>query len=337
MKTLVITPGGFHPFHPGHKELYLAAQRRFPGADVFMAATNDTGERPFDFQAKKILAQAAGIPENRFIQVTSPFSATEITQMYDPDDTVVVFVRSEKDREKDPYPLELQTARDPVPLATRGKRKGLPVLGPFLWDLNKKRPSPMRDHVYMDYVPVKTFGVGQGMTSATEVRSKWPGMNRDEKLDLIREFYPKAPDPNKIIKILDHYLGVPAMPAPTKPPAEKSAGKPRAVKSTSDPTLETRLSRGVSGQLEIQPRDTQQQLDEIELARDVARQLGEIVQSLKSGQYRNVEHLLYHAGGLENRIRALAQFQDWQQRNPAMDIPVGGIEIGDTDYRQEKR
>ena len=53
MKKLVIIPGGFHPFHAGHKALYDAAREAFPSADVYVAATADTSSRPFSFELKK--------------------------------------------------------------------------------------------------------------------------------------------------------------------------------------------------------------------------------------------------------------------------------------------
>lgn len=57
MKQLVIMPGGFHPFHAGHAALYNSAREAFPGADVYVAATNDTSTRPFTFAVKEKLAQ----------------------------------------------------------------------------------------------------------------------------------------------------------------------------------------------------------------------------------------------------------------------------------------
>ena len=53
MKQLVILPGGFHPFHAGHLALYQSALQAFPGADVKVAATNDTSTRPFPFKLKE--------------------------------------------------------------------------------------------------------------------------------------------------------------------------------------------------------------------------------------------------------------------------------------------
>ncbi len=53
MATVVIMPGGFHPFHAGHLALYQSAQRAFPDAEVYVAATNDTSARPFPFPVKE--------------------------------------------------------------------------------------------------------------------------------------------------------------------------------------------------------------------------------------------------------------------------------------------
>ena len=95
MTTVVIMPGGFHPFHPGHLALYQSAQRTFPDAEVYVAATNDKSDRPFDISDKQKIAYAAGVEPGHFVQVKSPFQAMEITSQYNPDRDTVIFVRSE--------------------------------------------------------------------------------------------------------------------------------------------------------------------------------------------------------------------------------------------------
>jgi hypothetical protein len=192
MKKLVIVPGGFHPWHGGHTALYDAALAAFPSAEVFVASTDDTAERPFPFRVKKILAQAACVPGNRFIQVKSPFRAQEITQMYDPNETVLIFVRSEKDRSEMPQPGGVKKNGDLAYLQPY-KRNGL---------------DPMSQHGYMAYLPVAQFG--GGMTSATEIRAKWPSMRDEQKVNLIKELYPNAAANqaavNKLVEILDSVL-----------------------------------------------------------------------------------------------------------------------------------
>ena len=94
-------PGGYHPFHPGHKSLYDWAVKTF--GNVYVAATNDTAARPFPFDVKKKLAVLAGIPSDKFIQVKSPFNAMSYQDIVD-DNTALVFVRSEKDKAEHPKP-----------------------------------------------------------------------------------------------------------------------------------------------------------------------------------------------------------------------------------------
>jgi hypothetical protein len=194
MKKLVIMPGGFHPWHAGHTALYHAAEAAFPSADVFVAATADTASRPFPFNLKKMLAQAAGVPANRFIQVKSPFKAEEITQIYDPADTQLIFVRSEKDS-------------DQQPRAGGVKKNGEPA---YLQPYKRTGLAPMSQHGYMAYLPVAQFG--PGMTSATEIRAKWPEMTPVQKSNLIKTIYPAAAGnssaANKLIEIFDSVLEI---------------------------------------------------------------------------------------------------------------------------------
>jgi hypothetical protein len=186
-------PGGFHPWHAGHTALYKSAETVFPSADVVVAATADTSTRPFPFKLKKTLAQAAGVPANKFIQVKSPFRAEEITQLYDPNETQLIFVRSAKDMDQAPRPGGVKKNGEPAYLQPY-KRNGL---------------KPMSEHAYIAYLPVEQFG--PGMTSATEIRGKWPTMNDKQKIALIKTIYPMAGANEaaaaKLAEILDSVLG----------------------------------------------------------------------------------------------------------------------------------
>jgi hypothetical protein len=197
MKKLVIIPGGFHPFHAGHMALYNAARAAFPSAEIYIAATSDTSNRPFPFPIKEKLAQLAGIPPHRFIQVKSPFRAEEITQHFDPTDTQLIFVRSEKD-----------VGTQPQPGGT--KKDGSPS---YLQPYKRNGLQPMSQHGYMAYLPVVQFG--PGMTSATEIRAKWPDMDADAKAKLVNQLYPATvgndPLTNVTIKLLDQGMGIKAV------------------------------------------------------------------------------------------------------------------------------
>jgi hypothetical protein len=193
MTTVVIIPGGFHPYHAGHYALYQSAQRVFPDAEIFVAATNDTSERPFPFALKEKLAKLAGVDPGRFVQVKSPFRAEEITSKFDPQTDSLIFVRSEKDAGQPPRPGGVKKDGSPSYLQ--------PLLG-------AKRLEPFAKHAYMAYLPTVEFG--PGMTSATQIRSAWPGLNERRKTALIMSLYPRTqgnPElAGTVVKMLDTVL-----------------------------------------------------------------------------------------------------------------------------------
>jgi len=194
MKQLVIMPGGFHPFHAGHAALYQSAVEAFPGADVYVAATNDTSTRPFPFPVKEKLAQLAGVAPRRFVQVKSPFRAEEIVHKYDPDNTQLIFVRSEKDTGSQPR-------------AGGTKKDGTPS---YLQPYDDASDQPLSQRAYMAYLPTVEFG--PGMTSATEIRGAWPNLNEKRKTALVMSLYPKTQTNPKlaatVVKLLDTAMGV---------------------------------------------------------------------------------------------------------------------------------
>jgi hypothetical protein len=160
--------------------LYNEAVRAFPGADVYVAATNDTKRRPFPFESKKELAELAGIPAGRFVQVKSPFRANEIVDHYDPNTTALIFVRSEKDRNEQPH-------------AGGTKKDGSPA---YLQPL-AKRPKPMSQHGYMAYLPTIEFA--GGITSASEIRGQWPTADTKTKSALVQTLYPRTKGNPKLV------------------------------------------------------------------------------------------------------------------------------------------
>jgi hypothetical protein len=198
MATVVIMPGGFHPFHAGHLALYQSAQRAFPDAEVYVAATNDTSARPFPFPVKEKLAKLAGVEPGHFVQVKSPFRAEEITAKFDPARDVLIFVRSEKDADKPPQ-------------AGGVKKDGsASYLQPLL---GAEKLEPFAKHAYMAYLPTVEFG--PGMTSATQIRTAWPTLNEKRKTALVMSLYPAAQKNPKlaqtVVKLLDAAIGTEAV------------------------------------------------------------------------------------------------------------------------------
>ena len=198
MTTIVIMPGGFHPFHAGHMSLYNSARRVFPDAEVYVAATNDTSSRPFPFVVKEKLAKLAGVEPGHFVQVTSPFQAKEITQHFNPERDQLIFVRSEKDQNSPPKPGGVKKDGSPSYLQ--------PLLG-------AKKLEPFSKHAYMAYLPTVEFG--PGMTSATQIRTAWPTLDERRKTALVMSLYPKTQKNPRlaatVVKLLDTAIGTQAV------------------------------------------------------------------------------------------------------------------------------
>ena len=183
-------PGGFHPFHPGHKSLYDWAVKTFGQTNVYVAATNNQETRPFPFNVKKQLASFAGVPPTNFIEVKSPFNLNSYGGLLQAG-TALVFVRSEKDRNEQPQPDKI-------------KKDGTPG-----YIKSYKGDKDMEDHTtsgYMAYGPTINFQFsGVDIKSASELRKSWPSMAPEDKRKAAEEMYPGKG--MEAAKLLDNALG----------------------------------------------------------------------------------------------------------------------------------
>jgi hypothetical protein len=192
-KVVAVMPGGFHPFHPGHKSLYDWAVKTFGQGNVYVAATDDTKSRPFPFNIKQQLASMAGVPKERFIQVKSPFNALSYQSLLnDAENTALVFVRSDKDQASHPKPDQI--------------RKSDGQMGYIIsYDGNLEHGADM--HGYMTYGPTQDFNFsGLAIRSASELRAAWPEMGDEDKLQAADLMYPGKGE--EASKMLDAALGV---------------------------------------------------------------------------------------------------------------------------------
>ena len=194
-KVVAVMPGGFHPFHPGHKSLYDWAVKTFGQSNVYVAATNDTKARPFPFEVKKKLAGMAGVPESNFIQVKSPFNNREYADLID-SDTALVFVRSEKDKTEQPLPDQT-------------KKNGEPG---YLRSYTGKDLNTSDEMGYMAYGPTINFDFsGMQIKSASELRATWPEMSDEDKLQAAKLMYGNGAE--AAVQLLNQALGDPDAPA----------------------------------------------------------------------------------------------------------------------------
>ena len=192
-KIVAVMPGGFHPFHPGHKSLYDWAVETFGKENVYVAATNDTTTRPFPFDVKIKLAQMAGVPTNRFIQVKSPFNALSYDNIIgDASQTALIFVRSEKDKSSHPLPDQI--------------RKSDGNMGYLISYKGNDNLETADTHGYLAYGPTIDFDFsGMAINSASQLREAWPTMSPEDKMKAAELMYPG--NGQTAVQLLDKALG----------------------------------------------------------------------------------------------------------------------------------
>ena len=194
-KIVAVMPGGFHPFHPGHKSLYDWATNTFGKENVYVAATNDTSTRPFPFDVKQKLAGMAGVPGDKFIQIKSPFNALSYASIIgNPNSTSLIFIRSEKDQGSHPLPDQI--------------RKSDGMMGYLVSYKGKDQLETADAHAHIAYGPTIDFDFsGMSIKSATELRNTWPTMSEEDKLKAAELMY--GAGAQEAVMLLDQALGGP--------------------------------------------------------------------------------------------------------------------------------
>lgn len=189
-KVIVVYGGGFQPFHAGHMSSYEQAKKAFPSADFYVAASNDTKNRPIPFKDKQFLAQQAGV-KDKFVQVSQPVNPTEILSHYNPKKDILILVRSE---------------RDPVNYT---KKDGSPAYYQPFKSIKECVPfNPEGGHGYIFVTKKHTFTVnGQEVFSGSQIRSMYAKAKDKDKQTIIKDLYPKANNPAKVKTMLDKYIG----------------------------------------------------------------------------------------------------------------------------------
>ncbi len=176
MDTLVIYPGRFHPFHKGHKSVYDVLVKRFGKNRVFIATSNkvDPPKSPFTFEEKRAMMALTGVDPSRVVQVKNPYQATEITDNYDPQNTVALFAVSDKDMAEDPR-FSFQPRKDGEPSYYQPAQNDM---------------QGFDKHAYIVTVPTLNFDVlGKPMKSASEFRAEFARSDSNKQRDMITDLF----------------------------------------------------------------------------------------------------------------------------------------------------
>ena len=197
-QIVVVYPGRFQPLHRGHKAVYDDLVAEF-GPNVYIATSNktDPDKSPFDFEDKLRMARAAGIPADKIQLVKNPYSASEITDRFVPENTVLLFAVGEKDMDTDP--------RFKFDADGMGRKKDGSLSYLQKWP-GMHKAETLDQHGYIIAAPTKEFTVlGKPATSATEIRKAYRSADPATRDRIITDLYGK-PKPD-IRRMFDDKLG----------------------------------------------------------------------------------------------------------------------------------
>ena len=188
-RAIVVFGGGFQPWSPWHTRSYLAAKHAFPDAQMYIASSNNTRERPLPYKEKSFLIKQAGVTDP-VVQVKKPFDPTEITSNYDSNTDVLVLVRS---------------AKDPVPYT---KKDGSPAYYQPITSLTSlDQAQPFSKHGYVFVPPIEEVSIlGKKVNSATTIRNWYKTLDKVGRIKLIKAMYPSATNVAGIKQIFDDYF-----------------------------------------------------------------------------------------------------------------------------------
>jgi hypothetical protein len=180
MRTVVIYPGRFHPFHRGHKASYDYLVKKYGDQNVFVVSSNkqDPETSPFSFDDKMSMMTKLGISPGQIAHVANPYQAREITsQIDDKDNTVLIFAVSEKDMAGPDARFDFKPKKD----GSASYIQPVPESG---------RLEPMTKHAYVAVTPTVNFKVrGADANSASQIRKKYIDGNDADRDQIIADLY----------------------------------------------------------------------------------------------------------------------------------------------------
>jgi hypothetical protein len=177
-RVIAIYPGRFQPMGRHHYATYKALADQFGAENTFIVTSNKIGPKsPLDFEEKKKIMVAHGVPADKIVMSRNPYQAVELTQNFDPAGTAVVFAVGGKDMRDSPRFANLDgMTKKGTPAYYKTYRPGEELIG-----LDKHGYIAVAPHVEID-VP------GFGEMSGTTLRKALKGASQED-FETIMGFY----------------------------------------------------------------------------------------------------------------------------------------------------
>lgn len=165
MKVVAIYPGRFQPFGPHHKQAYEWLAEQFGKENTFIVTSDkvDGGRSPLSYESKAKIIERCGVEMSNVIKSNNPYKASELLNRFNPNDTVAVYMYSEKDGNRLRYT----------------KNNGQP--GYFQPYIPIGDIKPMAEHSYVLICPIFEFDSPSGiLKSSTELREFLKSANTEQ-------------------------------------------------------------------------------------------------------------------------------------------------------------
>jgi len=177
-KVIAIYPGRFQPMGRHHYATYKALADQFGPENTFIVTSNKMGPKsPLDFEEKKKIMVAHGVPADKIAMSRNPYQAVELTKNFDPATTAVVFAVGGKDMRDSPRFANLDgMTKKGTPAYYKTYRPGEELIG-----LDKHGYITVAPHVEID---VPGFGEMSGTTLRQALKGATP-----EDFETIMGFY----------------------------------------------------------------------------------------------------------------------------------------------------
>ena len=177
-RVIAVYPGRFQPMGRHHYATYKALADQFGAENTFIVTSNKMGPKsPLDFEEKKKIMVAHGVPADKIVMSRNPYQAVELTQNFDAEATAIVFAVGGKDMRDSPRFANLDgMTKKGTPAYYKTYRPGEELVG-----LGKHGYIAVAPHVEID-VP------GFGEMSGTTLRKALKGASQED-FETIMGFY----------------------------------------------------------------------------------------------------------------------------------------------------
>jgi len=174
---IVVYPGRFQPMGQHHAAAFRGLQEEFGKNNVYIVTSDVVSlpKSPFNFEEKKKIITAHGIPEGQIIQVKNPYAPLELLSNL-PTNTVVLFAVGDKDMRENPR-FKVGTKKSGEPSYFRYYKNNIDNLESY------------ENHGYLTVLPHQSLDIGEyGEMSGTTLRKALATAN-EQTFEEIMGFY----------------------------------------------------------------------------------------------------------------------------------------------------